>query len=168
MLFVPAASVYALNNLGIKGKHNLRDRSIILGTSYLIMLSTTMGLKSITKIERPDGSDTNSFPSGHTAGAFAGAEFLWQEYRDKSIWYGVSGYFVATATGFSRIHNNKHWFSDVVMGAGVGILSTKLAYLVFPYINNKLFKSNKNEGSTIIAPFYNGKEAGVGMIMNLN
>lgn len=164
--YVPAISVYALNNLGIKGKNNLRDRSIILGTSYLIMFSTTMGLKSISKIERPDRSDLYSFPSGHTSAAFAGAEFLWQEYKDKSVWYGISGYLVASSTGYLRIHNNKHWFSDVVMGAGIGILSTKLAYLAFPYVNNKIFKSNKNESSMILAPFYNGNQIGVGMFMN--
>lgn len=164
--YVPAISVYALNNLGIKGKNNLRDRSIILGTSYFIMLSTTFGLKSISNIERPDGSDLYSFPSGHTSAAFAGAEFLWQEYKDKSVWYGISGYLVASSTGYLRIHNNKHWFSDVVMGAGIGILSTKLAYMAFPYINNKIFKSNKNESSMMVAPFYNGNQYGVGMVMN--
>ena len=100
--YAPAVSVYALNAVGIKGKNNLKDRSIILATSYIIMLTVVLGLKSITKVPRPDGSGNNSFPSGHTATAFAGAEFLWQEYKDKSIWYGISGYVVATEQGFSE------------------------------------------------------------------
>ena len=165
--YAPALSVYALNLCGIKGKNNLRDRSIILGTSYLLMSGTVMGLKSLTKVERPDGSGFNSFPSGHTATAFAGAEFMWQEYKDVSVWYGISGYIVATGTGFFRIYNNKHWLTDVAAGAGIGILSTKVAYWIFPYVNKHIFKSKKNISTGMIAPFYNGNQMGLGMILNL-
>ena len=165
--YAPALSVYALNLCGIKGKNNLRDRSIILGTSYLLMTGTVMGLKSLTKVERPDGSGFNSFPSGHTATAFAGAEFMWQEYKDVSVWYGISGYIVATGTGFFRIYNNKHWLTDVAAGAGIGILSTKVAYWIFPYVNKHIFKSKKNISTGMIAPFYNGNQMGLGMILNL-
>jgi membrane-associated phospholipid phosphatase len=165
--YAPAVSVYALNNLGIKGKNNLRDRTIILGTSYLLMGSSVYALKNITKIERPDGSSNNSFPSGHTATAFAGAEFLWQEYKDVNIWYGITGYAVATGTGLFRIYNVRHWLSDVAMGAGIGILTTKIAYWIFPYVDNHIFKSNKKVHSTMIAPFYNGNQMGIGMLINL-
>ena len=164
--YTPALSVYVLNNIGVKGKHNLRDRSIILATSYIIMSGTTIGSKAWAKVERPDGSSNNSFPSGHTATAFSGAEFLWQEYKDVSIWYGISGYIVATGTGFFRIYNARHWLSDVVMGAGIGILSTKVAYWIYPYVQNKLFRSCKNT-TAAIAPFYNGKQLGLGLIMNM-
>ncbi|TRX35712.1 phosphatase PAP2 family protein [Flavobacterium sp. ZT3R18] len=163
--YAPALAVYGLNNIGIKGKNDLKDRTIILGTSFLIMSGLVLSLKSITKIERPDGSSNNSFPSGHTATAFAGAEFLWQEYKDVSIWYGISGYVVATGTGFFRIYNDRHWFTDVVMGAGIGILSTKIAYWIFPSVESKIFKSKKN--STMVTPFYNGKQMGLGLILNL-
>jgi len=165
--YAPALSVYALNLCGIKGKNNLRDRSIILGTSYLLLSGTVLGLKSLTKVERPDGSGFNSFPSGHTATAFAGAEFLWQEYKDVSVWYGISGYIVATGTGFFRIYNNKHWLTDVAAGAGIGILSTKVAYWIFPYVNKHIFNSQKNGTTGMVAPFYNGNQMGVGMILNL-
>ncbi|WP_298221528.1 phosphatase PAP2 family protein [Flavobacterium sp.] len=162
--YFPAASVYVLNNVGIKGKNNLKDRSIILATSYVLMSGSVMSLKTITQIERPDGSANNSFPSGHTATAFSGAEFLWQEYKDVSVWYGISGYLVATGTGFFRIYNGRHWLSDVAMGAGIGILSTKVAYWVLPYMKSHIFKSKKEVG--IITPFYNGKQLGIGMVIN--
>ncbi|MEN2489332.1 phosphatase PAP2 family protein [Flavobacterium sp. B11] len=163
--YVPAASVYALNAMGIKGKNNLKDRSIILATSYLMMSTTVFALKSITKVERPDGSANNSFPSGHTANAFAGAEFLWQEYKDQSIWYGISGYIVATGTGLFRMYNNRHWLTDVAAGAGIGILSTKAAYWLFPYVKNTFFPSKENKVTSMIAPFYNGKQMGAGMVV---
>ncbi|EAZ96796.1 hypothetical protein FBBAL38_05215 [Flavobacteria bacterium BAL38] len=163
--YLPAASVYGLNVLGIKGKHNFKDRTIILGTSYLLLTSTVMPLKSITKVDRPDGSSNNSFPSGHTATAFAGAEFLWQEYKDVSVWYGISGYLVASGTGFFRMYNNRHWLTDVAAGAGIGIVSTKLAYLLHPYISKLFYKNENHKSSTMLLPFYNGKQGGFGFAM---
>jgi hypothetical protein len=162
--YLPAASVYGLNALGIKGKHNFKDRSVILGTSYLLMSASVLSLKSITKIERPDGSGFNSFPSGHTATAFAGAEFLWQEYKDTSVWYGISGYLIATGTGLFRIYNDKHWLTDVAAGAGIGILSTKIAYWINPFLQKKIFNSKKDKGISTIAPFYSDKKLGIGFI----
>lgn len=162
--YAPAASVYALNAFGIQGKHNFKDRTIILGTSYLLMSATVLSLKSITKVERPDGSGFNSFPSGHTATAFASAEFLWQEYKDVSIWYGISGYIVAAGTGMFRIYNDKHWLTDVAAGAGIGILSTKVAYWINPWIQEKIFKSKEKNNITSIVPFYIGNQFGVGFL----
>lgn len=162
--YLPATSVYSLNAFGVKGKHNFKDRTIILGTSYIIMSASVLSLKSITKVERPDGSAFNSFPSGHTATAFAGAEFLWQEYKDVSILYGISGYIIATGTGAFRIYNDRHWLTDVVAGAGIGILSTKIAYWINPWIQEKIFKSKEKNSMSAIAPFYNGKQLGIGFI----
>ncbi|QDW22639.1 phosphatase PAP2 family protein [Flavobacterium sp. KBS0721] len=163
--WAPAASVYALNAFGVKGKNNLKDRSIILASSYLMMSASVFALKNITKVERPDGSSNNSFPSGHTATAFAGAEFMYQEYKDQSIWYGIAGYAVATGTGLFRMYNDRHWLTDVVAGAGIGILSTKAAYWIYPYLQNKVFKSSKeNKTTSMIMPFYNGKELGCSFV----
>ncbi|MGO4770792.1 phosphatase PAP2 family protein [Flavobacterium sp. W22_SRS_FK3] len=163
--YAPAATVYALNAFGVKGKNTMRDRSVIFVTSYVIMASTVLSLKSIVKEERPDGSSNNSFPSGHTATAFAGAEFLWQEYKDKSIWYGITGYAVATGTGLFRIYNNRHWLTDVAAGAGIGILSTKLAYWMNPYITKKIFRSSsESNSSSMIMPFYNGHQYGLSFV----
>lgn len=134
----PGLSVYALNAAGIHGRHNLRDRTIIFLVSNAIMGATVFSLKKAINARRPDGSGNDGFPSGHTALAFAGAEFMAQEFRDVSPWYGVAGYTMAAGTGFLRIYNDKHWFSEVASGAGIGILATKATYWLFPLIQRKL------------------------------
>lgn len=147
MQFAPALAVYGLHLAGIKGKNNLLDATGIYLLSEGIMGGTVASLKSLTHRERPNHGGFNSFPSGHTANAFAAAEFLKQEYKDVSPLYGYAGYTVATATGVLRMYNNKHWLSDVVAGAGFGILSTKVAYILYPKLKRLVVgkgKSNYN------------------------
>ncbi len=160
--WAPAAAVYGLNLAGIHGEHNFRDRTIIYGITLLIQSSVVASVKSISGETRPNGAGTASFPSGHTANAFAGAEFLRREYKDVSPWYGIAGYAAAATTGFLRIYNNKHWLSDVVAGAGVGILSTDLAYYIYPTV--KRIFSKKHPLSTIIMPVYENGTLGVGLV----
>lgn len=125
-------------------------------------------IKNLTKVERPDGSAKNSFPSGHTATAFMGAEFLWQEYKEISPWYGIAGYLVASGTGAFRIYNNRHWLTDVVAGAGIGMLSAKAAYWINPIMrSNSLNKNDKSENSFLISPYYNGKQLGLNVSFRL-
>jgi hypothetical protein len=160
--FVPAAAVYGLNAMGIHGKHNFRDRSMMYLMSNIIIVSVNLPLKHLTRELRPDSSNYYSFTSGHTAVAFASAEFLWQEYKDVSPWYGIAGYLVASSTGYLRMYNNKHWFSDVVAGAGLGIASVKLSYWLYPKIQHLFFK--KNPAHTMIMPTYQQGAFGFSMI----
>lgn len=164
--FSPVLAVYGLNALGIKGKNNLRDRTIIYVMSTVITTAMVTPLKHITKEERPDGSNNQSFPSGHTATAFAAAEFMRQEYKDVSPWYGVLGYGAAAATGILRLYNNKHWVGDVVAGAGFGVLSTKLAYWIYPAIKRKLFKDKPM--NTMVMPFYQNHGGGLSVVYNFS
>ena len=163
--YMPFISVYALNLAGVKGKNNFKDRTMILVTAYLLMGTTVNVLKNTTHNMRPDETSTNSFPSGHTATAFMGAEFLYQEYKDVSPWYGIAGYAVAAGTGVFRMYNNRHWLTDVTTGAGIGILSTKIAYWVHPYIKRALFKDKSNI-SGMAVPYYNGKQLGLSMALS--
>jgi hypothetical protein len=162
--YTPSLSVYALNAFGIHGKNNFKDRSIVMATAYIIMGASVSIIKKTSNVERPDGSNTRSFPSGHTANAFLGAEFLYQEYKDVSVWYGVTGYVVATGTGLLRMTNEKHWLTDVATGAGIGILSAKIAYWVHPLFKKAIFK-NKDDLNGMVMPFYNGREYGLGLSM---
>lgn len=161
LLALPALSVYGLNMVGVKGKHTFVDRSVILGTSTLISLGFIQIFKPLTHNLRPDNSTYDSWPSGHTTLAFAGAEFVRMEYKDKSAWYGVAAYGVASTVGAMRIYNNRHWFTDVVAGAGFGILSTKMAYWIFPtfkkcYASNKIGNNNTKVNLSIIPSYSSG------------
>lgn len=165
LMFLPAASVYALNALGVKGKNNFRDRTMIYLLSNSIAGAIIYPTKSLTSQLRPDSTNYNSFPSGHTALSFASAEFMRMEYKDVSPWYAVAGYAMATATGYLRLYNNKHWFSDVVAGAGIGIASTKLAYWLYPKIQMLFFKEKKD--NTIVVPTYQNGVFGISLTHNL-
>ncbi|PIF43692.1 PAP2 superfamily protein [Chryseobacterium sp. 52] len=161
--YAPVILVYGLNAAGIKGKHNFRDRTIIYATSQLISAAFTLPLKHLVKEERPDQSNNLSFPSGHTAAAFSSAQFMFREYKDTNFWLSLSGYPIAVFTGAYRMLNDKHWVGDVVAGAGFGILSTELAYWLFPKINTILRGKNKNS-STMVMPFYQDKSLGIGLV----
>lgn len=158
--YLPTAAVYGLDIAGVPAKHNLKFRLTASAISNLIMASTVYTIKETGTVWRPDHSNQRSFPSGHTATAFVGAEQLWQEYRDESIWYGIAGYAVASGTGFFRMYNNRHWFSDVAMGAGIGIMSTKIAYWITPLIVKNSNNIKQHKISFIAAPNYDGKHIG--------
>ena len=148
----PIAAVYGLSIAGIKAQHNIAERTVIVGLTALILRGVVTPVKKWTKEQRPDGSDLYAFPSGHTANAFAAAELLRKEYGAVSVWYGVGGYAAAAATGFLRMYNNRHWFTDVVAGAGVGIAATNLSYLVYPAL--KSIFVHKHTSSTLLLPVY--------------
>ena len=114
---------------GVEGRSDWGRYLTSAAMSYGFMALFVNSIKYTAKEMRPDGSTRNSWPSGHTATAFVGATILHKEYGlTRSPWYSVAGYGVATATGVMRVLNNRHWVSDVLSGAGVGIMSGELAY----------------------------------------
>ena len=114
---------------GVEGRSDWPRLMASAAMSYGFMAAFVNGIKYTAKEMRPDGSTANSWPSGHTATSFVGATLLHKEYGlTRSPWYSVAGYGVATATGVMRVLNNRHWVSDVMSGAGIGIMSTELGY----------------------------------------
>ena len=129
--FFGPAMVVGLKLGGYEGRSDWPRLAVSAGLSYGIMALFVNGIKYTAKEMRPDGSTANSWPSGHTATAFVGASLLHKEYGlTRSPWWSVAGYGVATATGVMRVLNNRHWISDVMSGAGIGILSTELGYAI--------------------------------------
>ena len=131
--FTPGVAVFALKFAGVQSRSDLLNQGIILVKSQVLQTVIVSSLKQITHIQRPNGEGYQSMPSGHTAEAFQLATMLDMEYRDVSPWISVGGYATAAATGALRMLNNKHWDSDVLVGAGIGILSTKIVYLTHQY-----------------------------------
>lgn len=165
--YVPSATVYALNLLHVKGKNRFKDRTLALGLSFLLMGVTVNTLKYTSKIRRPDHSSYSAFPSGHTATAFMGAEFLHQEFKHVSPWIGIAGYAVATTTGILRMYNSKHWLGDVCAGAGIGILSTKIAYTALPWLKRKFTKHKTIASCITVMPYFDGVNYGTSVFVRL-
>ena len=152
----PGVTAYALNLFGDGGKDRFWDRTALLALSGAF-LTIADGSKYLAHRDRPYGTDPLSFPSGHTGAAFVAAEFMAQEYGDKSPWYSVAAYTCGAATGILRVYGHAHWFSDCVAGAGLGILSTKAAYWLYPHIQRALSHKDKHgRMSTLMPNFQNG------------
>lgn len=149
--FAPGLLMLGLDLFHVKSNNNFANQSALTGKSVILSLAVVNILKYSTQVMRPDYTSENSFPSGHTAFAFTLAEVLHQEFKNKPLVY-ISGYAIATTVGAMRILNNRHWFSDVMVGAGIGIAATKLIYATHQYkwkMNNKGFLpilSNKQAG----------------------
>lgn len=124
----PAAVMVGMKAAGVESRSSWGRMLLSDAFSVALMAGIVQGLKNTTNVMRPDGSDNHSFPSGHTATAFMTATMLNKEYGYKSPWIGVGAYSVATATGLMRMANNKHWLSDVLVGAGIGIMATEFGY----------------------------------------
>lgn len=161
--YAPVGAVYGLNLAGLRGRHSFKDRTIMLAMSYATMGIIVNTMKFAISERRPDVSTRNSFPSGHTATAFMGAQFLYEEYKSVSPLIAWSGYAVAATTAYLRIYNDRHWINDVVAGACIGIVSTKLAYKLYPL----LFRKSACRRSKVLAalPYYDGSNVGVSMSM---
>jgi hypothetical protein len=157
--YAPAAAVYGLDWAGLKAKRSFRDRTFVMASSHLLMAASTYAVKHAAGVMRPDGSSATSFPSGHTATAFTGAHILFREYGEAAPWVAAGGYAAATATGFMRILNHKHWLSDVAAGAGLGILCAEAGYLLLP-----LFRKLTGEGAPalVAVPLAGGGAYGLG------
>ena len=160
--YAPLAATYGLRLCGIKGVHDYVDLTIISATAYLLTSATVFGVKTLTRVERPDGSTANSFPSGHTASAFAGAEILRREYWNVSPWIGVAGYAVAAGTGFLRMYNNRHWLTDVIAGAGFGILCAEAAYWLYPFITKTFFRK-RYDANVFLSPYVSADSKGLAL-----
>ena len=127
--YAPFALSTVLNFAGVEGRSDHTRYLASSAMAYALMAAIVNPIKYTASEMRPDGSTRNSWPSGHTATAFVSATILHKEYGlTRSPWYSVAGYGIATATGIMRVLNNRHWVSDVLSGAGIGIISTELAY----------------------------------------
>ncbi|MDH3226823.1 MAG: phosphatase PAP2 family protein [Thermoleophilia bacterium] len=100
------------------GGPRFSNAAIDMGKTLLVTGAIVGGLKVTINRTRPNNAG-HSFPSGHTAVAFAGASVLDEHFGWK---VGVPAYGLATFTGLGRMEDNKHYLSDVIAGATIGLL----------------------------------------------
>ena len=167
--YAPMLLTWGLKATGYEGRSQWGRLLASNAFSAVFMAALVNGIKYSATEERPDGSTSNSFPSGHTATAFMAATILHKEYGlTRSLWYSVGGYAVATGIGAFRVMNNRHWVSDVMMGAGIGILSTELGYALSDIIfKDKYTLRREMEDLNDVSehPSFFSLQAGVGLMM---
>jgi hypothetical protein len=158
--YVPIAQMYVADIYSSKTKNQIFQQSKNLAIAEIFTAIIVQSVKHIANVRRPNGHDY-SFFSGHTSQSFTGATALYLEYKDSDRLYALSGYGFSTATGMLRITNNKHWLSDVLVGAGVGMLSAQLTWYINPFKNWEPFKNSK----VAVYPFVNGLGSQAGLCM---
>ena len=158
--YVPIAQMYIADIYSSKTKNEIFQQSKNLVIAEIFTAIIVQSVKHITNVRRPNGHDY-SFFSGHTSQAFTGATALYLEYKDSNKLYALSGYGFSTATGMLRVTNNKHWLSDVLVGAGVGMLSAQLIWYINPLKNWKPFKNSK----VAVYPYVNGIDCSAGLCL---
>lgn len=150
--FLPAATPWILKKAGVPTRSSYRDLLWIEIESFAIFNIVVQSVKYTTRVPRPSGWARNSFPSGHTATAFWGAEIARSEFRESAPWVGYSAYALAALTGLMRIYNDRHWLGDVIAGGGVGVASARMAYWVHPHIQRWLNPQPKPSTSYSYTP----------------
>jgi membrane-associated phospholipid phosphatase len=122
LLHLPvAAAWWMIASAAGSSRHAAAGRDLL--RAQISVVSWSYAIKYATDRTRPNG-DPRSLPSGHASTSFATATVLQTHYGWK---LGLPAYLLATYTGVSRIYENQHWASDVVLGAAVGIASGRTA-----------------------------------------
>lgn len=129
--WLPIGSIFILDAFNVDTRDDFKKQLLISGASVAILNAIVQPLKKVTHEIRPNWSvNENSFPSSHTATSFLCAEIFHQELKDQYPVVSNMGYVVSAATGVLRILKNKHWVTDVVAGAALGILVGKGMYAI--------------------------------------
>jgi acid phosphatase family membrane protein YuiD len=127
---LPLAATWMMKLAGVESRSTYKRMFF----SNIMSLALSAGLVKTLKLtideRRPDLKCNDGFPSGHSSFAFVGATILHREYGHHSPWISVGGYAAATATQMLRVKHNRHWAHDTFVGAGIGVVSTNLAYYI--------------------------------------
>lgn len=112
----PLAILGTLSFLANRNKQVGKQEALQTAKAMAATAFATEALKLAVHEQRPSGSSSDSFPSGHTSEAFAMAT-MWAKYQPKYAW---EGYATAAAIGWSRVEQDKHYWKDVIAGAALG------------------------------------------------
>ncbi len=158
--YLPTAAYVAMGCVGVKSRLRFKERLVVTATAYMAMGIMVNGIKYTVGEKRPDSSARNSFPSGHTATVFMGAELIRHDY---SLGIAIGAYSIAVGTAFLRMYNERHWLNDVLAGAGIGILSARIGYWLLPF-NRRIFRISPRSTSALAAlPSYDPANRAFGL-----
>ena len=147
---VPPAAGLGLGLLGVEATHPFKERLAATATSGIFVVGSVYALKHFVDRERPLGDRMDSFPSGHAAVAFWGAEIVREEYG----WgWGLGAYAVAGTVAALRLYHEQHWATDVLAGAAIGVLGARIGYWLLPW-ERRLFGWDQTPSQTLIHPTY--------------
>lgn len=158
--FIPMAAYLSMGAIGLPSRHSIKERLLAGATATVVTLAITEPLKHWVKEERPDKSDRYSFPSGHTAISFMGAELIRLEYDNDTA--SFCAYVVAAGTWLLRLYNRRHWINDLLAGAGVGIFSARIAYWLLP-VYDRLFSKHDSKKAIALMPGYSPEARGISL-----
>lgn len=161
--YVPLAAGVGLGWVGVKARDPGWDRIMAAGMGFASEVVIVNALKYTVREERPDGSARNSFPSGHSATAFLGAEIVRHEYG----WgWGAGAYAVAGGVAVLRVCHHCHYWWDTVAGAGCGILCANIGYRLLTPAHRVLDRSGagrRNDAAELsLIPMYDPLSGAVG------
>lgn len=157
--YLPVGLYLTFDFMGVPAKHTFGERVAVATVTYLSVVAFSQSLKYTVCEPRPFSGTRNSFPSGHTTTAFAGAELVRSEYG----WGpGLAAYAMATTVGVMRMYNGRHWLNDVVAGVGFGILSARIGYWMLP-LSRHIFKMPRSGQALIATPMYDANTRALGV-----
>ena len=119
--YLPIVVMFILKLAGVKSRSNWKRMLVSTAFAYVLMGAVVI-------------------PSGHTATAFTAATLLYKEYGFKTPLATIATFLPAVVTGFTRQLNNRHWLSDVLAGATIGIMMVELAY----FLTNLIFRKESD------------------------
>lgn len=139
MQFTPMALPWVMKLAGQPTRSDWKRMAVSQALSTALMAAAVYPMKERIHSRRPEGIDDHSFPSGHTAIAFMGATMVAEELGWRSPWYSIGAYTVATGVALERVIDKHHFPTDIMAGAGIGILATRLGY----YLSDLMFNSEE-------------------------
>lgn len=148
LMWAPSSAVYLLDAFSIKTTHSFKEHLILDAGSIIIAGGIGYAMRKISGNIDVYKINGTKFPSGHTVNVFRGAEIFHQELKETNKILSYTGYLIAVVVGALRIYNKAHYLTEVIAGAGVGIISTKLTYWAFNKIKYK--KVNQRENKIVL------------------
>ncbi len=163
--YLPYAGFLGAEYIGAQPKVAIVDRALLAASSFIILEAITQPVKRIAHRTRPNHVDRHSFPSGHSATAFAGAELTRMIYGDG---LGAVAYVVASGVAAMRISGGHHYLSDCIAGAGIGILSARLSAWLIPFERRLLRLDPKPASAPALAFVPLAWDGGAGCALTLS